>query len=74
MIPWQVSHDVIYDIGDDDYVEWHCPVCQRRVRVYSHPLRPEVLEQGDPTATHRGAAGAPGACELAGLGAQTEGG
>ena len=58
MLPWIEAHEMIFDGGGDDYIEWHCPTCQRRIRFYASPKRMEVVERGNEAAVHAGGQGA----------------
>ncbi len=54
--PYPVLHVPVYD---PETGEWHCPDCTYRGGIDG------VIDWGDPSAHHEGAAGAPGACEPA---------
>ena len=61
MTVWTVidePHEMLLDRGGDDYIEWHCPTCQRRIRFHANPKRMEILVRGNEAAVHAGGQGA----------------
>ena len=61
MTVWTVisePHEMLLERGGDEYIEWHCPTCQRRIRFYTDRRPMEVVERGNESAVHAGGQGA----------------